>query len=157
MKNKGYWIFGIIALLIIFGTYIYFNNFSSENKGNDQNNKITNVQIIKSSLNNDKSQEVVYGYLIYKTKSCSFRSTDLPYPPQSPCAINSGYIILSDNKNAKLANDPTNIKTQLKDNELLIHYVNDYTINSSNLGDYYRVNGEDISYDSILSLEFYGE
>ncbi|MBR9703773.1 hypothetical protein GOV12_00035 [Candidatus Pacearchaeota archaeon] len=114
----------------------------------------TNVKITKNILNNDYSEKVVTGYAIYKTKSCSFRTTDPPYPPESSCAKNSGYIILSDNNNARLNHNPKNSKTDLKDNELLIHYINDDTIDSIILGERYEISGIDISYNSVNSLGF---
>jgi len=148
MKNKVYWIIGITLGIVILIAVIYINYLSKDN------NEVTNIQNLKSNLNNDYSKEIVSGYLIFKTKSCSFKTSNPPYPDDSPCASNSGYIILSDDKNAKISNDPTNSKTSLKNNEILIHYVKDDAIDYFSLGNFYQIAGKDISYNSVNSLEF---
>jgi hypothetical protein len=120
-----------------------------ENKNySDLQTNINNIKILLS----DRSELIAKGYLIFKTKSCVFKTTDPPYPP-APCAPNSGYIILSDNEINKEFN-PINQKTILTNEQVLVFYVPDDTIDKLILNQIYSVQGGGSKYNGIDSLKY---
>lgn len=112
----------------------------------------TNIKTIKQILP-DKSEVTAKGYLIFKTKSCSFRTTDPPYPPGAPCAPNSGYVILSD-VNVNKDWNPTSQKTTLTNDQILVYSTPDKIIDELSLKQVYQIQGSGKKYNGIEALKF---
>jgi hypothetical protein len=169
----------MIMAIIISGYFISKNNFfrsttkdvqltrspqisnntpDVKNINNSVNNAdgqiITNVFEIKQSFANKKYINSLKGYLIYKTTSCSFITTDPPYPPESMCSPDSGYFILSDTNNS-LKTNPDNERTILNENQILVFYVPDTVINSLSIGKVYNIEGSYKIYNSLDSIKYF--
>lgn len=146
-KISKFWVVFIIIILAIsiVGLVIYLNKSVRLE---------TNVSRTNEHLNNKNSELIVKGFAVYATKSCSFRTSDPPYPPASFCASNSGYIILSDKQVSDKKLNPTNEKTLLDDSEVLIFSVKDSVIDSIKVGDYYQIKGKVNAYNGVPALEY---
>lgn len=133
----------LVILLIIVGCSQYNQSYE------------INIKSIKKILP-DKSEVAAKGYLIFKTKNCSFKTVDRPrfsFPPVEPCGPNTGYVILSDIKVNKDW-DPKTQKIVLTDEEILVYYVPDKIIDELNLNQVYQIHGIGSSYDEIEALKF---
>ncbi len=149
----------IVVVIIIMTGCINNTNIKQDIKSNttDSNiieNQFTDISQIKQLLDNIKTTKSLSGYLIHKTKSCIFRTTDPPYPPGAPCAPDSGYFILSDS-NIGLTTNPVNEKTILNENQILVFSIPDSVINNLSLGEIYTIEGSVKKWNGFNSIKYF--
>jgi hypothetical protein len=150
MRNKII----LMSFFLIFFLVGCSNLRTSKNEINNSTSIITNNPI-NTNLNNTKIVNSLSGYLIFKTKSCAFRITDPPYLPETPCAPDSGYIILSESKD-ELKTNPLKEKTILNKNQILVYSVPDSVIDRIEFGNIYNFKGSVKKYNDIISIKYLG-